>query len=66
MTDREILEAMQSRLGSAYEYLSGGFPRGKEPVEMDSHMAGTTSPLDRIGTCKVSAACRLFSLPLYW
>ena len=61
-----VLGAVQPSLGSAHNYLSSGFPQDKAFMEMDSHLARTSSPRDSVRICKICAACRPFSLSLYW
>ena len=56
------LGAVQPSLSSASDYLSSEFPQHKASVEMDSHLARTSSPQDSTGICKTHAARRLFSL----
>lgn len=61
-----VLGAVQLSFGSAHDCLYSGFPQDKAFVEMDSHSARTSSPRNSIRICKIHAACRPFSLVLYW
>lgn len=60
-----VLEAVQSSVRLVYSYVSNRFHQCKASVEMDCHMAMTSSLQDSVGICKIHTACRPFYLSLY-